>query len=88
MDKRAAISPYKVSRYHYVVLYNYMISLRSHLRRSLLAHLYSNRSTRFYVRQMAALLGVDPTNLSRELSRLEKRDSSVPKLKAVNATTA
>lgn len=49
-----------------------MLSLRSNLRKSLLTHLYSNRSARFYVRQMAALLGVDPTNLSRELSRLEK----------------
>ena len=49
-----------------------MLSLRSNLRRGLLAHLYSNRSARFYVRQMAALLGVDPTNLSRELARLEK----------------
>lgn len=49
-----------------------MLSLRSNLRKALLAHLYSNRSTRFYVRQMAAMLGVDPTNLSRELSRLEK----------------
>ena len=48
-----------------------MISLRSGLRKGLLTHLYSNRSARFYVRQMAALLGVDPTNLSRELSRLE-----------------
>ena len=48
-----------------------MISLRSDLRKGLLTHLYSNRSARFYVRQMAALLGVDPTNLSRELSRLE-----------------
>jgi predicted nucleotidyltransferase len=49
-----------------------MISLRSNLRRKLLAHLYANRSARFYVRQMAATLGVDPTNLSRELARLEK----------------
>ena len=49
-----------------------MISLQSNLRRSLLAHLYSNRSARFYVRQMASILGVDPTNLSRELSRLER----------------
>lgn len=48
-----------------------MISLRSCLRRKLLTHLYSNRSARFYVRQMAAMLGVDPTNLSRELARLE-----------------
>jgi predicted nucleotidyltransferase len=49
-----------------------MISLRSDLRRGLLTYLYSNRSARFYVRQMAARLGVDPTNLSRELSRLER----------------
>jgi predicted nucleotidyltransferase len=49
-----------------------MISLRSSLRRSLLTYLYSNRSARFYVRQMAERLGVDPTNLSRELARLEQ----------------
>jgi predicted nucleotidyltransferase len=49
-----------------------MLSLRSKLRRNLLAYLYANRSARFYVRGMAATLGVDPTNLSRELSRLEK----------------
>jgi predicted nucleotidyltransferase/predicted transcriptional regulator with HTH domain len=49
-----------------------MISLRSTLRRSLLTYLYANRSARFYVRQMAVILGVDPTNLSRELARLER----------------
>lgn len=49
-----------------------MISLRSNLRRKLLTYLYANRSARFYVRQLAGLLGVDATNLSRELSRLEK----------------
>lgn len=49
-----------------------MISLRSSLRRKLLTYLYSNRSARFYVRQIAAILAVDPTNLSRELSRLER----------------
>jgi len=49
-----------------------MLSLRSGLRRGLLAHLYANRSARFYVREMASTLGVDPTNLSRELARLEK----------------
>jgi predicted nucleotidyltransferase len=48
-----------------------MISLRSSLRRSLLTYLFSNRSARFYVRQMAERLGVDATNLSRELARLE-----------------
>lgn len=48
-----------------------MISLRSRLRRDLLTHFYVNRSSRMYVRQLAEILGVDPTNLSRELSRLE-----------------
>lgn len=56
----------------YVVIYNYMIALGSSLRRKLLTYLYSNRSARFYVRQMAGILDVDPTNLSRELTRLEK----------------
>jgi predicted nucleotidyltransferase len=49
-----------------------MISLRSSLRRALFTYLYGNRSARFYVRQLAGELGVDPTNLSRELARLEK----------------
>ena len=49
-----------------------MISLRSGLRRSLLTYLFSNRSARFYVRQLDERLGVDPTNLSRELARLEQ----------------
>jgi DNA-binding transcriptional ArsR family regulator len=48
-----------------------MFSLRSKLRRDLLTHFFMNRSSRVYVRQLAGLLGVDPTNLSRELSRLE-----------------
>jgi predicted nucleotidyltransferase len=49
-----------------------MISLRSQLRCRLLTYFYSNRSARVYVRQLATALSVDSTNLSRELSRLEK----------------
>jgi len=49
-----------------------MLSLRSELRRKLLAYFYSNRSARVYVRQLASSLGVDSTNLSRELTRLER----------------
>lgn len=49
-----------------------MISLRSELRRRLLTFFYMNRSARVYVRQLASALGVDSTNLSRELARLEK----------------
>ena len=49
-----------------------MLSLRSELRRKLLAYFYTNRSARVYVRQLASALGVDSTNLSRELARLER----------------
>ncbi len=49
-----------------------MISLRSELRRKLLTYFYTNRSARVYVRQLASALGVDSTNLSRELARLER----------------
>jgi predicted nucleotidyltransferase len=49
-----------------------MIPLRSNLRRALLTYYLVNRSASHYVRELAALLGVDPTNLSRELRRLEK----------------
>lgn len=48
-----------------------MISLRSRLRRDLLTYFYVNRSARVHVRQLAGILGVDSTNLSRELARLE-----------------
>ncbi|MEO7116154.1 MAG: nucleotidyltransferase domain-containing protein [Caldimonas sp.] len=49
-----------------------MIGLRSSLRRALLTHYFAHPSARLYVRELAALLDVDPTNLSRELSRLEQ----------------
>jgi predicted nucleotidyltransferase/predicted transcriptional regulator with HTH domain len=49
-----------------------MISFRSQLRRKLLTYFYLNRSARVYVRQLATALGVDSTNLSRELGRLGK----------------
>jgi predicted nucleotidyltransferase len=48
-----------------------MISVRSELRRRVLTFFYLNRKARVYVRQLAAALGVDSTNLSRELKRLE-----------------
>jgi predicted nucleotidyltransferase len=49
-----------------------MFSLRSQLRRDLLTHFYLNRSARPYVRQLAASIHADPTNVSRELARLER----------------
>jgi len=49
-----------------------MLSLRSELRRKLLAYFYCTRSAQVYVRQLARALDVDSTNLSRELARLER----------------
>ena len=49
-----------------------MISLRSQLRRKLLTYFYVNRSARVYVRQLAAALHADSTNVSRELARLQR----------------
>ncbi len=50
-----------------------MFALRSKLRRDLLTYFYENRSARVYVRQMAEKVGADPTNVSRELARLEQQ---------------
>lgn len=49
-----------------------MISLRSELRRKVLTSFYLNRKARVYVRQLAAALDADSTNLSRELARLAR----------------
>jgi predicted nucleotidyltransferase len=49
-----------------------MISLRSELRRRLLAYFLANRAARIHVRALARVLQVDSTNLSRELASLER----------------
>jgi len=49
-----------------------MIDLKSKLRRGLLTHYFANPAARLYVRELALLLNVDPTNLSRELAKLER----------------
>jgi len=49
-----------------------MLHLRSRLRRELLAYFFLNPAAEHYVRELAGILKVDPTNLSRELSRLER----------------
>src|SRR5207302_3485855 len=49
-----------------------MINLRSQLRRDLPAYYFLNPRADHYVSELANILQVDPTNLSRELSRLEQ----------------
>jgi len=48
-----------------------MINLRSKLQRDLLGYYFTNPTASHYVRELAGILGADPTNLSRELARLE-----------------
>lgn len=48
-----------------------MLNLRSKLRRDLLVYYFLNPTVDHYVRELARVLKVDPTNLSRELKRLE-----------------
>jgi predicted nucleotidyltransferase len=49
-----------------------MLNLRSKLRQNLLAYYFLNPAADHYLRELASLLKVDPTNLSRELGRLEQ----------------
>jgi predicted nucleotidyltransferase/predicted transcriptional regulator with HTH domain len=52
---------------------SYLFNLdKSSLRAKVLVYFFTNPSARLYVREMAKILGVDATNLSKELSRLEK----------------
>jgi predicted nucleotidyltransferase len=49
-----------------------MLDLRSKARQRLLAYYFTNPTARHHLRHVAGLLGVDPSNLSKELRRLEQ----------------
>jgi len=49
-----------------------MINLRSKLRQRLLAYYFTNPSAEHHLRELARLLGVQPSNLSRELQTLTR----------------
>jgi predicted nucleotidyltransferase len=50
-----------------------MLNLRSQLRRKLLAYYFTNPTAEHYLRELARLLQVSPTNLSRELASLVRQ---------------
>jgi len=50
-----------------------MMSLRSKLRRDLLAYYFTNPGATHYLRELAGLLAADPANLSREMTSLERQ---------------
>jgi predicted nucleotidyltransferase len=49
-----------------------MIDLRSKARQRLLAYYFANPTTRLHLRDLAGRLNIDPSNLSKELGRLER----------------
>jgi len=49
-----------------------MLDLRSETRRRLLTYYFTNRSARLHLRDLAERLDTDPSNLSKELRRLER----------------
>jgi len=49
-----------------------MLDLRSKARQRLLAYYFTNPSARHHLRDLAERLSIDPSNLSKELGRLER----------------
>ncbi len=55
-----------------VVEYDHMFDLRSKARQRLLAYYFTNPTARLHLRDLAERLEIDPSNLSKELGRLER----------------
>ncbi len=49
-----------------------MFDLRSKARQHLLAYYFTNPTARHHLRDLAECLSIDPSNLSKELARLER----------------
>lgn len=56
----------------FVVNLDHMLDLRSKARQRLLAYYFTNPAARHHLRDLADRLSIDPSNLSRELRRLER----------------
>jgi predicted nucleotidyltransferase len=55
-----------------VVELDHMLDLRSKARQRLLAYYFTNPAARLHLRDLAERLSIDPSNLSKELGRLER----------------
>jgi predicted transcriptional regulator with HTH domain len=51
---------------------NFLSVTKSRLRQNILSYFFTNPTARLYLREIAAILKVDPDNLSKEFNRLEK----------------
>src|SRR3984893_10249166 len=49
-----------------------MLDLRSKARQQLLSYYFTNPTARHHLRDLAGRLGIDPSNLSKDLGRLER----------------
>lgn len=58
-----------------------MINFRSELRQRLLSYYFTNPHAEHYLRELAALLHVDPANLSRELATLIRQGLFVARVR-------
>jgi predicted nucleotidyltransferase len=56
----------------YVVYLDHMFGFHSRARQLLLAYYFTNPTARIHLRDLAGRLNIDPSNLSRELRRLER----------------
>jgi len=56
----------------FVVIFYHMLDLRSKARQRLLAYYFTNPTARHHLRDLAERLRIDPSNLSKELGRLER----------------
>src|SRR5207248_1624912 len=56
----------------FVVELHHMLDLRSKARQRLLAYYFTNPMARLHLRDLAERLSIDPSNLSKELGRLER----------------
>ena len=56
----------------FVVDFYHVLDFRSKARQQLLAFYFTNPTARHHLRDLAERLGIDPSNLSKELGRLER----------------
>ena len=61
-----------VSYYHMCGILYHMLDFRSKARQQLLAYYFTNPTARHHLRDLAERLSIDPSNLSKELGRLER----------------
>lgn len=57
------------------------ILLGNRMRKRVLGYVFTHKDEKYYVRELAAMVGEDPGNLSRELRRLEKEGIFVSAVK-------